>query len=219
MGQFLSKQEICLKEYTNTTVLEKCDSFIVTSGGPLTTDKPERVVILGIRLLHTKNVTLETAKIQITGFSNRKPIYVVCPANYNGSIVDPNDQLLYRPLLNASILRKFVGMEEVIASASEIIHESNPIISFITDNYEELKVTPFEMQERDGGYYFLRREFLDRVKRFFRNAVFDNIHHDVLSELDVENVNDGVAFVLQIDYLKMDETVTEKRMKVIHRFI
>lgn len=217
MGQFIARQEICIKEFFNPVVTEKRETLLITTGGPITITA-KRVVILAIYLRCTKNDGLEPVQIQIHGLASRKPIVVVCPANYNGKVTDACDELLYKPMVAPHILRKFVGMEDAIAKAVDVVHESNPLISFVLDNREALD--PVDMQKRENGYYFVQPEFLERVKRFFKNAIFDNYNYDTLSELEVEPFpsSSGVAFVLEIEYLHTDGTV-EKSMKVMERFI
>lgn len=213
MGQSM---EICIKEYINPVATEKRDTFLVTQGGPLTTNPTaDRVVILAIYLRCTKNDGLEPVQIQIHGLASRKPIAVVCPANYNGKVLESCDELLYKPRIKPHILRKFVGMEEAVEKVGNLVHESNPIIPFILDNEEHLGK---EMEKREKGFYYLNDAYLERVKRFFTNAILDCYNYDTLSELEVESFPSNVAFVLDIEYLHTDGSI-EKSMKVLERFI
>lgn len=188
-----------------------------------TVDEEHAAVITGIYLLFVKNETNHDLIVNVTDLFNGKKrnqdvshvddtgnLRILCPAKYNNSVTGI-DGILYKPRLKHEILQAYVGMEDaIVAETDQIIYENtHPIVHFIIHHMEN---PPMVQRE---GYFHFEKEYIDRVKIFFRNTIYDDIHKTrfqdtkIMCELPLELseqfkksiFQQSLTFIIQINYL------------------
>lgn len=186
-------------------------------------DEGHSAVITGIYLLFVRNEMNEDLIVNVNGLFNGKKrnqdvshvddtgnMRILCPAKYNNPVTGI-DGILYKPRLKHEILQAYVGMEDtIVAESNQIIYEiTHPIVHFILHHMEN---PPIDKRE---GYFHFEKEYIDRVKLFFKNTIYDDIHKTrfedtkVTCELPVELseqfkksiFQQSLTFIIQINYL------------------
>lgn len=161
-------------------------------------------------------------------------------------VIEKDSQLLYEPknIKNPNILR-YAGMEEVILKPrtvvlegnntnnnEEIFKESDPVVDFMIQYLDEIDgITAADLKEISpleiGGTtkYKISPDALEKVRAFFKDAVFDIFKYSDLKETKVmwdklkgvekEDDDDSIIFIiLRLEYLVISpnsQSVFQKR--------
>lgn len=177
---------------------------------------------------------------------NSGSIKIFVPKKCRG-VIEKDDQLLYEPqkIKNPNILR-YVGMEDAILKprtvvlnekdeekkTEEIFKESDPVVDFMIQHLDEIdeisaadikEITPNEI----GGAttYKISPNALEKVREFFKDAIFDIFKYTDLKETKVswdklkrkkeEEEEDQIIFIiLRLEYLVISQnsqSVFQKR--------
>lgn len=95
---------------------------------------------------------------------------ILCPANFDGT-VDGVDSLIYKPRLNDDILREYSGLELPEDENQLIFEKQHPIVHFIMHHTPNPQYTQME-----NGYIKFEKEYLDKMKLYFKTTVLNHIH-------------------------------------------
>ena len=186
LSKTLSLRAIVVPGDPNLTFAHEGNAF---AGMVSSNDEGQEIVILGIFLLFVHNETRYDVYVDLKGlFIGKKTnqdvphvddcgdLRILCPANFNGVVVG-TDRVLYKPRLKDDILRMYAGMERAIVECAEqpAFEVSHPIMHFILHNKHLLNPSASDLVERDR-VFTIAPEFLARVKSFFQNTIYDDIH-------------------------------------------
>lgn len=251
-GNFSSRQDVYINRFNNPKVqemqktisvrgvvgerhliFENCKNFDNPFKGLVSTvDEGHSAVITGIYLLFVRNEIDKDLIVTVNGLFNGKKrnqdvshvddtgnLRILCPAKYNNTVTGI-DGILYKPRLKHEILQAYVGMEDaIVAETNQVIYENtHPIVHFILNHMDN---PPIDHRE---GFFHFEKEYIDRVKLFFKNTIYDDIHktrfEDVKIMCEVENseqlkksiFQQSLTFIIQINYLMI--MPGESKMKI-----
>lgn len=243
-GNFSSRQDVYINRFSNPKVQEIQKTISVRGvvvpgerhlifengknfynpfkGLISSVDEEHSAVITGIYQLFVRNELNHDLIVNVTGLFNGKKrnqdvnhvddtgnLRILCPAKYN-STVNGIDGILYKPRLRHEILQAYVGMEDAIIESNQIVYENtHPIVHFILHHMENPP-----MVQREGFFHF-EKEYIDRVKLFFKNTIYDDIHKtrfddakimcelpfDLSEQFKKTLFQESLTFIIQINYL------------------
>jgi hypothetical protein len=94
---------------------------------------------------------------------------IFCPASYDGP-VNGVDSLVYKPRIQDHILRAYAGMQLPEDDEQLVFEKSHPLVHFILHHTKSPQYTELD------GYLKFEKEYLDKMKLYFKTTVYDQIH-------------------------------------------
>ena len=195
-------------------------------------DENQKIVIQGVYLLFVNNEFKKDLEISISHLfdlpahknedihhpDDTASVKIICPQSFNGSI-DGNDRVIYKPKLRDELIRKYAGLEQAILEpqsiqmpgpteneVKEVFEETSAIMGFIFDNTAHLKPSSSDVKKLGECYYEIDGEFLERVRTFFKNTIFDDIRYTRFEDCRIDCKAKGtpgmsVSVIVQLNYL------------------
>jgi hypothetical protein len=220
-------------------------------------DTSQRICILALNLSYICNETKHDLLIHLHHLFevlNKKNedaahvddtghVKILCPGNFNGPVLG-NDRILYKPRLNLDVIRNYaclnlldINVKSIGENSQESILElSHPLIYFILNNEEKLQEFGTNMIQRisndSGSFVKVDTVYLNRVKEFFKNTIFDDLRPTRFDDVKIECpipkdlanelankkssfFSPSITVLIQINYLLISESAGKlKQIKI-----
>lgn len=163
-----------------------------------------------------------------------KPLHIVCPANYESSITNI-ENTIYRHELATDKIEMYAGLDRTILQDKnpsentdyECFPHNHPIVEFIKLHGTLLQPEDGDFVQKQGEtkmYYLVRNTFIQKVRDFFSNKVFNKMKYSrfentrIFCDLPQNEEKQTLLFLLEATYVLINPGTgellhTEERLK------